>query len=306
MLETREYIELTPEAVEQGYKNARGISKRYFKSYLWMLGNLPSDRRRAVDVLLSHLIRCIDLLDLESPNGLSLDVWEEVRDDVSDAFLDKCATTDLAALADACRQFEIPKQFLFDPLEAADTWIRNQEFKTWEDLKTFSCRFGGSLMCALVPALGFIKPKFEVPAIRCGQAILLTQLLSNSVLNFKHHQNLLATEDLEECEVEIHRIKMRQHSKPFSHLVRLYCSRIEKLFYEGGQLIHHLDFDGVRTVKSLLAYHWKLIVKMRIEPESVLAAESVLTSKEVLGLRTRHLLGMEGNVPILPELEHDH
>ncbi len=306
MPELREHIELTPQAVEKGYKNARAKSKRFFKSQLWMANNLPGQQRRAVNTLLSHLVQCIDFLDLESTNRLPLEVWSEIREDVSDAFLGKCTTPDLAALADACITFKVPKQFLFDPLEAADTWIRNRGFETWEELKTFSCRFGGSFVCGLVPVLGYVKPDYEIPALRCGQAILLTQLLASCVTNFKQNKNFFAVEDLEDCEVELHRVKMRQPSKTFTFLVRLYCSRIEKMFYEGGQLINYLDYDGIRTMKSLLAYHWKMLVKMRAEPELVLADESVLTNRELLGLRSKHLLGMEGNIPILPDQDHDH
>ena len=35
------------------------------------------------------------------------------------------------------RKYEIPKQFLFDPLVGADIWIRNRQFETFEELATF-------------------------------------------------------------------------------------------------------------------------------------------------------------------------
>ena len=67
------------------------------------------------------------------------------------------------------------------------------------------------------------------------------------------------------CDVDTNRIIMRQHTTELSHFVRLYCSRIEALFADGGQLINFLDYDGVRSVKSLLAYHWKILVNLKYE-----------------------------------------
>lgn len=86
------------------------------------------------------------------------------------------------------------------------------------------------------------------------------------------------------------------------------CSRIEKLFYEGGQLVNHMDFDGVRTVKSLLELHWTMLMKMKREPEVILSTDGVLSGRELLLLKSKHFMGLEGKVPIVPEGagHHDH
>ncbi len=298
MLETRDHIELTPAAVERGYKSCRSAVKTYFKNQVWMAGNLPADRRRALDALMTHLIRALDFLDLESPNLLPLDVWTETRDDVSDSFNQKCTSVELAALADACLQFSVPKQYLFDMLEGADWWTRNPTIDSFDDLLVMAYRLGGTAVVASVPILGFIKPDYEVPAIRCGQAIVLTHAIANCVSNLTCHRNLIPRSDFEECGVDLSRFRLRQYSKNVGYLVRLYCSRIEEVMNEARYLIDYMDFDGVRTIKSLLSYHWKMMVKMKMDPECILHPEGVLSPREKLGLKTRHLLGIEGNIPL--------
>lgn len=304
MLKKRQLIQYSPEAIEQGYKSCRARSKRFCKSYLWIASNLPGPDRNAVETLICHLFNCLELLDLASPNRLPLDVWSEIRDDLSDAFLDKCTSNELAALVDTARKYEIPKQFLFDPVESADTWIRNRKFDTWEELKVFTMRFGGSFVAAAIPILGAIKPDYKIVALRCGQAIMLTQILAECVRDLKQNKNFLALEDIEECEVDIDRIKMRQFEPAFEMLVLLYCDRIEKIFHQAGNLIGYLDYDGVRTIKSLLSVHWKMLNRMRLDPESILVDKPQLTFADRVGLRSRHLLGMEGNIPIFPNQEH--
>lgn len=306
MLETREHIELNSNAIERGYKSCRGAGNQFFKGYLWPISNLPGPERRAVDTLLFNLMRTIDLFDLESVSGLSLDVWHEIRDDLSDAFRDQCSSVELAALVDASRRFNIPKQYLFDPLRGADLWIRNHKFDTFEDLEAFCSFVGGSTMAGVSPVLGLIKTDHELPAIACGKAIMLTQILANCVRDMKQNKVFFAIEDLEDCEVDIPRLKLRRPSQSFRFLVRLYVSRIEQLFLSGGAYVQHLDFDGKRTIKSLLAWHWKMLTKMKIEPECILSPDGVLSRREQLSLKSRHLLGMDNSLPFVSEVEHHH
>ena len=125
-------------------------------------------------------------------------------------------------------------------------------------------------------------------------------MLANCVNNMKQNKNFLAADDLDDCEIIVHRVKLREGGKPWNHLVRLYCARIEELFYEGGQLINFLDFDGARTVKSLLGLHWKMLMKMKLDPEVALLEEGVLSKRDLFALKSRHIMGTEGNIPVIP------
>ncbi len=291
--------------VQPGYKNCRTTVKKFFKDYLFVGGNLPGEKQRGLDPLLTHLIKAIDMLDLESDNGQSLEVWTEIRDELHESLSGYPQSAEQAALADVTIKHEIPETFLFDVLDGADHWIRNRKFETYDELLEFAAQTGGATMAACVPVLGFEKPGYETAAVRCGQAIMLTQLLANCATSAKQNRNLLPVADLDECEVVLHRMKLRQGGDSIKHLVRLMCFRIEKLFYEAGKLVPHMDFDGARTVKSLLGIHWLMLVKMRREPELALAEEGVLSRGDMFKLKTKHLLGLEGNIPVIPE-DHGH
>lgn len=306
MLEIDDPIELNSSSIERGYKSCHGAVKKFFKGRLWPTMNLPGVQRQALDTILFNLMRTIDLLDLESADGRSLDVWFEVRDDLSDAFRDKCSSVEVAALVDASRLFEIPKQFLFDPLRGADLWIRDQKFNSFEELESFCSFVGGSTLASAMPILGVIKPNYEVEAIECGKAIMLTQLLANCVNDIKRNKFFLAQEDLEDCEVDIPRLKLRRPSKSFRFLVRLYVSRIEKMFYNARHLGQYLDFDGKRTLNSVLAVNWQTLLKMQVDPERVLAERGVLTNREHLLLKSRHLLGIKKILPIFVDEDEHH
>ena len=306
MLEKREPIKVDEKTLNRGYVSCRKMVKRHFKGHIWPASNIAGENRRGVDAILAHLLTTIDLLDLESTNGLSLDVWHEIRDDVSDAFLDKYTSAELVALVDTCRRFDVPKQYIFDPLRGADLWIRSRQFANYAELEAFCSYVGGSVMASLVPVVGYVKEDYELPAIACGKAIMLTQILANCVEDMKYNRNFLAKEDLESCEVDVSRMKLRRPTQSFRYLVRLYCKRLETLYVEGGKLVNYLDYDGKRSLTSLLATNWKLLSKMQLDPDTILSQDGVLSMTENLGLRSRHLLGLSTKLQIIPEDDHHH
>ncbi len=54
----------------------------------------------------------------------------------------------------------------------------------------------------------------------------------------------------------------------------------------------------------MLAVHWRMLMEMEREPESLLNENGVLSRRDLLGLKSRHLLGLEGNLPVIPEDDH--
>lgn len=307
MQETRTPIQFDQNTVECGYRSCRSVIKRQLKPYLWPISNLSGQNRRGVDAILAQFLVALDLLDLESSNGLSLDVWNEIRDELSDAFLDKFASNELAALVDTCRRYDVPKQYLFDPLRGADLWIRSRKFLNFSELEAFCSYVGGATMAALVPVVGAIKPGYELHAINCGKAVMLTQILANCVNDMKRNCTFLAQEDLKEYEVDISRLKLRQPTAHFRNLVRLYVKRIEPLFEDGGQLMRYLDYDGRRSLASLLATSWSQLSRMQLDPDSILSPNGVLSTTEMLALKSRHILGMSQKAKIIPtDQSHDH
>lgn len=306
MLETQDHIELNFDSIERGYKSCRGAVKKFFKGHLWYVNNIPGEQRRALDAILFNLMRTIDLLDLESASGLPLDVWHEIRDDMSDAFRDRCSCVELAALVDAARRFNVPKQFLFDPLRGADLWIRTHEFNTFDELETFCSDIGGSSLASVVPVLGTVKEGWENAAVLAGKSIMLTQIMAGCLEDMKQNKLFFAKEDLKACDVDLAKLKLRQETKQFRHLIRVYAARVEAIMIEGAKLIEYMDFDGKRSIKALLGYYWKMLTKMKVEPSSALNEHGVFTRGEQLGLTTRHLMGMEPKIPIFPDESHHH
>lgn len=305
MLETSSRVEAHGETLEQGYKACRKQVKKNLKPWDWLISNVGGDNKKGVYALLHQFLQTSEMLDLESPDGQMLSISEEIQQDVSNAFAGDFATPELAALADTCYRYNVDPQCFYDSMEAADNWVTKREFTTFEQLDEFCEAFGGSMMASLAPVIGVVKPDYQHAATACGKAVMLTQILANCVNDIKHNRNFLAKEDLADCEVDISRLKMRRPTEQFKHLVRLYTSRLEPMYHEAGHLVSTLDFDGKRTLTSLLAACWKMVSNMKLDPNCILSADGVLTKADKFNLRSKHLLGMDTKLPFVAE-DHGH
>ena len=305
MLETSTQLQAQGETLDLGYKSCRRQVKKNLKSWDWLISNVGGDNKKGVYALLNHFLQMNDLLDLDSPDGQVLSVSKEISQELSNAFNGNYATPELAALVNACKRYEVDKEFLFKTIEATDGWMAKREFETFEQLESFCESFGGSMVASLAPVIGVLHQLYEPAAVSCGKAVMLTQILANCVNDMKHNRNFLAKQDLAECDVDISRLKMRKPTDQFKHLTRLYTSRIEPMYKEAGKLVARLDFDGKRTLTSLLALNWKMLSAMKFDPNCILSADGVLSKSDKFSLRSKHLLGMDTKLPFVA-VDHGH
>ena len=283
-------------SLDSGYRSCMSAVRSLFGDSLWTVSNLSGEQKMHVAAIGAHLVRCLDLLDLDSADGLSLDVWREIRDELNDSLLGRPTTPELAALCDVVDRFQIPHQFLFDMLRASDWFIRFRKFETFDDLDAFAANLGGSAVAAVTCVLGNGRSGYEAVAVKSGQAMLLTQLLAHTYRDAKVGKDFLPHEDLDRFDVDLHRLKMRQQPPRLKNMVRYHLSRIEQRLAEGGELSQYLDYDGARSFTSLFRMHDRMLSRMRLDPSLILGEGQVLTRRDLVGLRSRHALGLEGHL----------
>ena len=276
--------------LESRYRNSR-----------WFTKNVSRQTRRDLEVIGVHLSKCLDLLDLSSSNLLSVEIWRDFRKELTAALGNGHENRpEMQALVDVVKRHQIPHQFLFDMLRATDFWIRFGGFETWDQLETFASDLGGSAVAAASCVVGVKSSRnedFQEAALDCGAAMMLTQKLAHCVSDLKANRNFLATEDVQRFELDICRVQMMQPSVELNRFVRFTISRIEKQFVSGQRLLSYLELDGRRSLTSLIGLHWRMLVRMRRNPECLFDEKGVLSQREIRGLKLRHLLGTEGGLP---------
>jgi len=134
------------ETLDLGYKSCRKQVKRDLKTWSWLISNVGGDNKKGVYALLHQFLQTSDLLDLDSPDGKTLLVSEEMSQDLANAFEGNFATPELAALVDTYQRYDADQNLLGKMIEAADGWVAKRDFETFEQLEAFCESFGGSMV----------------------------------------------------------------------------------------------------------------------------------------------------------------
>ena len=306
--DTTEYLQIDSQVLDLGYKSCKASAKHFFGPYMWMISNMTGHHRRGMDAVLAHLARVSSFLELLSSDGLPLETWADYRSEISQALAGQCRKSELAALADTVNRFQIPRQFIFDPINAADSRIRNKDFKTFDQFSAFTSQLGGSPMAAFMQIFEIEgDPKrWQSLAIRGGQAALQAQLLSTFVQDLQQGQMFIPQCELSACQVDLETVRAGEADKSFRHFCRVQASRIEAKLEGLGQLVPDVEFDGQRVLTSLLAYFCNLLFKIKSDPASLFEPEGPLSKREMFKYKAKHWMGLQGKVACIPDEEHHH
>ena len=305
---TARFLDLSTSTFDLGYKSCQQTAKQLFGPFLWMISNTTGHERRSLHAVISHLTRVSDFLDIHTEEGICTEAWENYREEVNIALTGKCRSTKLAALLDTVERYKIDPQHIMDPLDAADLWMRTRKLASREQFEQFTGLMGGSALAAVLPIFEIHgEPKsWHSVAINGGKAIYQTLLLSLLAHDAKQNQLFFPQSDLDECGVDIEKVKAGESDKSLRHFCRTQVVKIEPHLHEVGKLTYQLEFDGQRSFKSLLAWTWKTLMMIKTSPASILEEGSALTKQEKFKLKAKHWMGLEGGVTIIPEDDHGH
>lgn len=300
------YLNVDGRVLDLGYKTCRSNARQLFGPFRWMLGHVTGNSRRGMDAFMGHLAQVSNFLELMSTDGRSVGSWQGYRGAVSHALAGNCLKPELAALAETVSRFQIPHQFVFDPVNAADSWIRTQRFETMEQYESFTSRLGGSSLAAAFSILDIQaeRKRWQVRAIQGGQAILQAHLLSLFVRDLFQGKVFLPQSELDACQVDLDQVRAGEADKSFRHFCRVQVAHIESNIKNLGPWVHSFELDGQRVMTSLLAYVCQLLIRIKSDPSILFQPDGPFSKKEMFVLRAKHLMGLEGNVPIIPDKNH--
>lgn len=305
---TSRFLDLSSATFDVGYKSCQQTAKQLFGPFLWMISNTTGNERKSLHAVISHLTRVSNFLDIHTEEGICTEAWENYREEVSVALTGKCRSAKLAALLDTVERYNIQPQHIMDPLDAADLWMRTRKLESREQFEQFTSLMGGSALASVLPIFEIHgEPEsWRSTAINGGKAIYQTLLLSLLAHDARQNQLYFPKSDLEDCEVDIEKIKLGESDKNFRHFCRTQAAIIEPHLHEVGKLTFDMEFDGQRSFKSLLAWTWTTLMKIKTTPASVLEEGGPLTKQEKFKLKAKHWMGLEGGVTIIPTEDHGH
>lgn len=302
----RSFIEANASTLERGGKQCVREAKEHFGKWLWAFRNLPKEQYQAVCGL-AMLVHWCQQAVAERKNVPRTEApCDQLREDLSDAFTGRFVSAPIQFLAETVDHYRIPKQFVFEPLEAFDRMWRFGQPANESEMMATATRLGGALMRQLVHVLGIEKPDFEQAAMKLGQGLCLTWWLMGLPEDIRQDSVRLAKSDFDTCQLKPEKILWPEPVKELNHLVRLYGHRIDQLFAAGSGLYHHLNYDGQRVLRTLMGIGWKALSNARLDPQRLREPHGAFTEKDLFSLRARQFLGLDSPMPFGTDHEEHH
>ncbi len=300
----RTFIQPTTADFDRGAKACVRETKQHYGQWIWAFRNLPKEQFQAVCGLatLLHLgeqaiAERKDVSKTEAPCDL-------LREDLSDAFAGRYVSPVFYYLTEMIGHYRIPKQFVFEPLEALDRLWRFGQPANESELMATATRLGGALIRQLVHILGIEKPGFEQAALKTGQGLTLIWWLLHMADDIRSGRTRLAESDFTACGLKPAKVLWPEPVPELNQFVRMYAQRIDQLLVAGSGLYDHLNYDGQRVLRSLLGIGWKALSAARLEPSRLRDSQGAFSDKDLFALKARHFLGLDAPLPFGSDEPH--
>ncbi len=302
-------------SVAASYRHVRRISRRSRSSFYHSFWLLPRPKRDAMCALYAFARVTDDLGDSCEPAAIRcrwLDRWRQLTalnligqgpadrirlpqwwpdwEDSLPTDLHHQAARILPALRDAARRYEIPSRYLLEIIDGVLADQQKTRFDTFEQLEHYCYLVASAVGLACLHIWGFNGPPPVRPAIDCGLAFQLTNILRD------------VAEDASRGRIYLPRQHYEQHGMSEDDFLdpraddRLRClvldevARATALFESGWHVWDSLHPDG-RPVFSMMWRTYRcLLDRIAADPGAVAVRRVQLSLSQRLDLVSRHFV----------------
>jgi 15-cis-phytoene synthase len=280
---------VNPGATEEAYAHCREVTRASATSFYYGMRLLPRPRRVALYAVYAFARRIDDIAD--GPGGAEAKLAELERAREQLVALD-AADPDpvLAALADVCGRYPLPREALEELIDGAAMDVSGQTYLSFDDLVVYCRRVGGTIGRLSLGVFGATDkgPRAMGLADDLGVAFQLTNILRDVREDRDEGRVYLPREDLDRfaCSLEAGEVVGR-----FGELVRFEAGRAEEWYDRGLRLLPLLDRPSAACVSAMAGIYRRLLRRIEQEPEAVLDGRLSLPGWEKGWVAARSLVG---------------
>ena len=258
--------------IERSYRVCREEARRAASSFCWSFNLLPRDQRRAMHALYAFSRRTDDLADgFEAEihsKQTALDAWRTATRSAFDG--DVSGDPILLAVADAAVTFAIDEQLLFELIDGVEMDLTERRYRTWSDLQEYCYKVASVVGLACIKIWGAQCASARAPAISCGYALQLTNILRDLKEDAARDRVYLPLDDLERFDYSPDDLQSGVADDRFIALMRFEIERAKSLYGEADLLAPELPPSPRRVFRLMTGAYRELLASIERKPDEVL------------------------------------
>jgi len=187
---------------------------------------------------------------------------ETARQHFNAALSGKSSGPILPALAETIKAYNIPAEYFLAVMQGVAADIAGQEYATWAELRTYCYRVASVVGLICLHIWGFRDERAFPPAIACGLAFQLTNILRDLGEDAASKRIYLPRDEIIASGYTIRELEEGIVNSGYERLIQQQIGRARGLYSEAEELPRHLQRDGQRIYAAMFATYRALLDKV--------------------------------------------
>lgn len=283
------------------YSTCRRLARRSAKNFYYSFLVLPREKRRAMCALYAFSRQTDDLGDSPAPveeRRRALAAWRRSLDRGLSGSFDSPI---FPALADTVARYHIPPQYLHELIDGVELDLDHNQYQTFEELSGYCYKVASVVGLCCIHIWGYRDERAFAPAIQCGIAMQLTNILRDLKEDVACGRIYLPQEDLRRFGYTTDDLERGIIDRRFRDLMRFEVSRAEGLYAAAAELDRWLLPDGRAVFGAMTNIYRGLLEEIKRADGDVFGRRIRLTTWRKLRIAGRWLFASPPH-PIPPPL----
>jgi phytoene synthase len=252
-------------AVDASYEHCRQIAKQAESSFYRSFSLLQRPKRRAMWALYAFLRHTDDLSDSDTnadreARSATLGNWRRSLERATAGEFDDPL---LPALKDVIDRHEIPLEYLTAVIDGMEMDLGPCRYETFDDLKLYCYRVASVVGLACIHIWGFRDRAAIQPAVDCGIAFQLTNILRDLKEDAGRDRIYLPQQDFDQFGYSVEDLRNGVCDDRFQQLMTFEIERAEGFYRAASPLTSYLDGDGRRILRAMVSTYHALLHEIR-------------------------------------------
>lgn len=282
--------------VESSYRYCQQVVRRSGSNFSLAFWVLPKAQRRGMYALYAFAREVDDLADSVKPLAERRAEIERFEADFEAALDGKSPGPLMPAVADTIRRFSVPPEHFREIAAGVRMDLNHEGFETFAGLEHYCHHVASAVGLACLPIWQVSAAEARQPAIDCGLAFQLTNILRDVHEDAQLGRLYLPREDLRRFGCDAEDLFDRAHLARICQLLQFEAERAER-YYQSAAALRRMLSGPPRMVFDLMyGRYYRLLQLIRNDLKLVLERKLRLGFVDKVRVAGRAVLG----VPLMP------
>ncbi|MDG2388481.1 MAG: phytoene/squalene synthase family protein [Planctomycetaceae bacterium] len=280
--------------LDESRQYCQQLAKQTGKNFYYSFLTLPAEMRRDMCVLYAFMRITDDIGDDESidltQRRQNLKSWKHSLE----ATLSGKTAEHLIfpALLDIIQRRQIPVEYLYDVIEGVSQDLEPHRFETCGELEQYCYHVAGAVGLCCIHIWGFKGDDVREPAVACGAAFQLTNILRDIAEDADRSRVYLPQQDLQQFGYTEDDLLHRVNDDRFRALMQFEVARARQYYEQAEELFASLSKEGQPILRAMIRIYGGLLNKIEARNYDVYSSRVSLSKLKKWSIVARSFVGM--------------